>query len=369
MYWEAINADPLNTVNWYYLGIFYDRQKQDDSAAIFYEKAITIDSNYLYGLRNLGDVYAALHQNEKAKEIYWRAIKADSLNADNWNKLGNFYHNQKRYDSAAMFYKKALAIDSSFLFGLIDEDVMAAVQNINAREMYRRAIKADSLNTNNWDMLYSFFYGQTQYDSAQNYYNQKQYDSAIFHFQNVISLDSLNLNAYNLLVSCFGVKQNLDSSAYYFTKMLENKIANQRTYELGSILSNSYQENKLFDEEIKITRLLYNYDSTFHIPQVDSNQRANILDNLAYAYLNTGQPALSKYYYKKEGFLYYYYYNIACLASLDKKAKEALENLELSFQKGYKDYDHLLKDTDLDNIRGTDEFKQLLKKYFLDKVK
>ena len=63
------------------------------------------------------------------------------------------------------------------------------------------------------------------------------------------------------------------------------------------------------------------------------------------------------------------YYNIACLASIDKKTREALENLEISFQNGFKDYDHLQKDTDLDNIRNTDEYKQLIKKYFPDKVK
>ena len=72
---------------------------------------------------------------------------------------------------------------------------------------------------------------------------------------------------------------------------------------------------------------------------------------------------------RKDRALSYFYYNTACLASLDKKTKEALENLEISFQKGYKDYDHLQKDTDLDNIRNTDEYKQLLKKYFPDKVK
>ena len=76
-----------------------------------------------------------------------------------------------------------------------------------------------------------------------------------------------------------------------------------------------------------------------------------------------------EYYYQKRGLLSYFYYNIACLASLDKKTKEALENLEISFQNGYKGYDHVQKDTDLDNIRNTEEFKQLLKKYFPDKVK
>src|SRR6185312_5978740 len=115
------------------------------------------------------------------------------------------------------------------------------------------------------------------------------------------------------------------------------------------------------------TQAIYDYDSAYHITGVDSSQKANLLNNLAYGYLFIGKTELSKYYYTKTGLLHYYYYNMACIGSLDKKTKEALENLELSFQNGYKDYDHILQDTDLDNIRNTEEFKQLIKKYFPDK--
>jgi len=123
----------------------------------------------------------------------------------------------------------------------------------------------------------------------------------------------------------------------------------------------------MYDKELNMTRLLYNYDSVFNVPGVDSIHKKDLLYKLAYSYLFTGNHAAGKYYYEKAGALSYYYYNFACIASLDKKIKEAIENLELSFQNGYNDYDHIQKDTDLDNIRSTDEFKQLIKKYFPDK--
>jgi hypothetical protein len=191
----------------------------------------------------------------------------------------------------------------------------------------------------------------------------------MLNYRTAIALDSLNLNAYTFLIECLAFKNEADSSAYILKQIIGHKIADASTYRFGVVISNYYQDKKLFDKETEITRLLYNYDSAYHVPGVDSSQRANLLNNLAYAYLFNGQIDPSKYYYAKAGFLDYYYYNMACIESLDKKTKEALENLELSFQKGYADYEHIQKDTDLDNIRNTDEFKQLLKKYFPDKTK
>jgi tetratricopeptide (TPR) repeat protein len=201
------------------------------------------------------------------------------------------------------------------------------------------------------------------------FYQQKEYDSAVLNYRTAIALDSLNLNAYTFLSVCLFFKNEVDSSSHILKQLIRDKIAEASTFKIGMILSNYYQGKKLFDKEIDITQPLYNYDSAYQIPGIDSFQRRNLLNNLAYAYLFNRQSDLSKYYYMKGGLLDYYYYNMACLQSLDKKTGEALESLEFSFQNGYKNYDHLLEDTDFENLRNTEEFKQLIKKYFPDKVK
>ena len=148
----------------------------------------------------------------------------------------------------------------------------------------------------------------------------------------------------------------MDSSVYFLKKILKYKIADSSTFKIGRILSDQFQQNKLFAKEIEITQPLYDYDSVYNVPGVTREQFRSLADNLAFAYLFNRQPDVSKYYYEKEGTIVYFYYNMACMESLDKKNKEALENLEISFQKGYKDYDHLKEDTDLDNIRNTEEY-------------
>lgn len=65
-------------------------------------------------------------------------------------------------------------------------------------------------------------------------------------------------------------------------------------------------------------------------------------------------------------------YNVSCGYSLDKKFDEALDWLDLSLAKGFLNIqdqchdsamDHIHADTDLDNVRKTDRFKEILKKY------
>ncbi len=57
------------------------------------------------------------------------------------------------------------------------------------------------------------------------------------------------------------------------------------------------------------------------------------------------------------------YYDAACLYSLMNNPKEALVNMELAFQGGYRDFIHLENDDDLDNIRNLPEFKNLVSEW------
>lgn len=57
-----------------------------------------------------------------------------------------------------------------------------------------------------------------------------------------------------------------------------------------------------------------------------------------------------------------YYYNLACFQSLLKKKGEAIKNLELAYDNGVQDYNHMMNDTDLDNLRSDKRFKTVLAK-------
>ncbi|WP_165024914.1 TPR end-of-group domain-containing protein [Dysgonomonas sp. ZJ279] len=72
-------------------------------------------------------------------------------------------------------------------------------------------------------------------------------------------------------------------------------------------------------------------------------------------------PDGEKQYYK--GIPSGNYYDLACIYSLKKKKKEALENLEKAvIDWDYKNYKHVMQDTDLDFIRKDKKFNDLFEK-------
>jgi tetratricopeptide (TPR) repeat protein len=57
------------------------------------------------------------------------------------------------------------------------------------------------------------------------------------------------------------------------------------------------------------------------------------------------------------------YYNMVCYYSLQENIDEALIWLEKTLEKGYDNWEHLVEDTDLDNIRNLEKYKVLINKY------
>jgi tetratricopeptide (TPR) repeat protein len=55
-------------------------------------------------------------------------------------------------------------------------------------------------------------------------------------------------------------------------------------------------------------------------------------------------------------------YNLACLYSLTNKKEKALEYLEKSIKAGFTNAGHIQQDSDLDNIRNEEKYKELIKK-------
>lgn len=392
-YYKAISIDPEYKNAYNELGNIFMNDQRYDSARKYFNKSISIDPHFTAAVYNLGLLFANQKQFDSAKIYYNKSISIDPKYKNAYNELGIIFMNDHQYDSARQYFNESIRIDPHFTVALYNMGLLFTVQNQfdSAKIYYHKAINTDPKFTDALNNIGFLFAQNKQYDSARVYFSKaincdskytkawcsigfifeqnKQYDSSKIYYRKAIGIDPEYKYAYNELGYIFMNEHQYDSTTYILKEIINHKIADASTIRVSVALSNYYQDKKSFNKEIEITRLFYDYDSVYHIPGVDSSQRRTLLNNLAFAYVNTGAFGKSKFYYEKGGYVDYYYYNSACLASLDKKTKAALENLEFSFQNGYKDYDHIQQDTDLDNIRNMDEFKQLLKKYFPDKVK
>jgi tetratricopeptide (TPR) repeat protein len=63
---------------------------------------------------------------------------------------------------------------------------------------------------------------------------------------------------------------------------------------------------------------------------------------------------------KVNPFSFYQLYNLACAYSLSKQKKNALKNLKLAVEAGFRNRAHMEKDPDLDNIRNEKAFKDIM---------
>jgi tetratricopeptide (TPR) repeat protein len=57
------------------------------------------------------------------------------------------------------------------------------------------------------------------------------------------------------------------------------------------------------------------------------------------------------------------FYNKACNYALLDRSGDAIENLRRCFELGFREIDHMAKDSDLDSIRDDPRYKQLVQKY------
>jgi len=132
---------------WNCQGLALDSLARYDEAVFAYNKAIAINSEYLWLWNNRGEVYTKLGRFSKAIADFQKAI---SLNQQQsfvpWNNLGKLYYQQQKYQAAMVTYQKAIAIKQDYIPALIGlGNCYKAEKNyVSALEIYDQVIRIDN---------------------------------------------------------------------------------------------------------------------------------------------------------------------------------------------------------------------------------
>lgn len=430
-YKKALAADSLDISNylslcWYYesLGlhnsrIIHNTKEAFDKAIQYCQLALKIDTTSIYVYNSLGDIYLDLENYEKAISTYQKALKIDSTYVDPINNIGNAYYYLKQDEKAILSYQKALKLNPKFAYGYTNlgniyyyhqKDYYKALVN------YQKAIDIDSNYTsayqklgNTYNRLKAYKYAAANFKKAINlsgtnaelfnslgnvYYNLKLYDTAIIYHQKAIQAAPLNAYYYNDIGVAYDELDKNDEAIRYYKKSIEIDSTDALPYaNLGFIYRKIKEDDKailyfkkaavispknvvLYNNLGNIYKDLKDYNKQIYYYKkamdIDTAQTYHLQD-LAFAYIYSKDYKNGIVCLEKVAKLYpddaASYYNLACGWSLSNNTDTGMKYLKNALEKGFKDYNTISTDTDINNLRKLPEFNLLIKQYFPDKLK
>ena len=345
---QAVRLEPANPAILNNLGVVYGEEKKYDSAKSYFNRALLIKPDYRPALNNIIKIFNKLNQLDSITSFLRGTSLFDPNSTIFLNTVGMAFFNQKRYDSARWYMRKAIQSDpgnTQFYnnMGLIFQGMK---QYDSARVNMQKALLSDPENQVFWANLIGVFKQLKQYDSAAYYFKKqlfkktdpglqayftignfyddmKEYDSAIVYFKKIIQSDPNYAPAYTQAGSAF-MKIEMNDSALVYLRQSVKLDPNSHTGSLN--LGLVYHTMQRYDSAIVYMQNAIRIDPT----------RAKT------------------------------YYTLATSYALSNKPEQAILYLRQAYERGYKNVEDLLTDTDLAGLKNNKDFQTLLDKYLPD---
>lgn len=390
--------------------------KQYDSARLYYRKALDANPYSAYALINMGMVFKELNIPDSTYTYFQQAIRLEPKNPSIINNLGVIYGQDKNYDSAKIYFRRALKVKPDYKPA--SNNLMKIFREMNQLDSIANFLKGFSLldptTPGFMNDMGLVFLDQKRYDSARRYFldglmkdplnpqllnnlglvyqGMKKYDSARVYLQRAVRLDPENPVFWINMGNVYRQLKQPDSAAHYYKKQLYFRVSPgaQAYYQVG----NFFNDMKMYDSAIAYFRRsiasdpgyqppytdigrafmqLEEYDSAFRYlsqaEKLDPNSyNANL--NLGLIYHTMQQYDMAATYIQKAISINSSqpktYYQLACSYALAGKHPEAIAQLRLAYEKGYKNTEVLLSDPDLFVLKGNKEYEKLLDKLIPD---
>ena len=214
----------------------------------------------------------------------------------------------------------------------------------------------------------------------------RHWTNSITLFSHAINVTANNSVAHNNLGIAFGDQDNLSEAIKHYTEALRIKPDYAKAHNnLGNALA----------DQGKLSAAIKHYKEALRINPDFTEVRGNLKKVLGFLKeideaiqsiqelleVNPEDPRLhydlGNLYYKKGEFdktIFQYqkslsiqpdnpstYYNLACMYSMQNRLEKSLDFLKKAIEKGYENWEQIKTDGDLENIRGTSGYRELVK--------
>ncbi|MEO8150387.1 MAG: caspase family protein [Bacteroidia bacterium] len=346
--WLYVYSSTNNCMSCYLKNHEFNKLKK--TAEYFLQRDSTNFRHYSYLFT--AEYFLGEGPNEKCFLVN-KALKEQNSLSHFYEDLGNNFKKMKKYDLAELYFIKAWKNDSlndylNYELGIFYQNNLK--DNVSAAVYYQKLMNSKSRELHSNAVL--FF--------LEDYLKNSNSDSLNVYLDK-IERGIITWPQENYLVAkCYAAMNNKSNSI----KHLKNAIYYDNNYKWMARIDNNFISIKTDSEFIKLISM----DSTIDYP-VYCNKMGEEFYHLkqyvcAIPYYIKSAQLLSDPEEKKWAI-----YQAACCYSLLNQKENAIINLETALENKFDDYNHIMEDSDLDNIRNTPAFKKLLKKYFPDQYK
>ncbi|GLU14444.1 hypothetical protein SLE2022_310130 [Rubroshorea leprosula] len=140
--------DRLAPQSWCAIGNCYSLQKNHETAAKNFCRALQLNSRFAYAHTLCGHEYAALEDYENAEKCYQSALRLDMRHYISWYGLGMIYLRQEKFEFAEHHFRQAFKINphSSVIMCYLGLALEALKRSEEALVMMDKAITTDKKN-------------------------------------------------------------------------------------------------------------------------------------------------------------------------------------------------------------------------------
>lgn len=323
----------------------YLAESEVERAIYHYNQALQNGSREdmaIYG--NLGMAYEVKGMFDKAIEQYERALQVDSTSVMARLGIAESYSRKAQYDRAIEAYEELIETNEEFLRARVYFNLGVAQHQdgryLDAIDSYIRAIETDST------------FAEAHYGLGNAYYKMRAFDMAVTDFKRAVGLAPNHIAAVVNLGNTYLEMGRLDDAISTYKTALDSSSSNLIAL---NNLGLAYVENGDLDEAsatFESVISFYPKDPTGYV-------------NLGYTLMRRGDYNGAKLRYREAVDLEpenaVAHYNLACAHALSGEIEAGIAELKAALELGFKDYDLLRRDPDLDNLRREPAFESLLK--------
>ncbi len=343
---QAVKMDPGNPSILNNIGAIYADDKNYDTAKLYFRKALQIRPDHKPSSNNLIRVFRLMNQLDSVTNLLKGISFIDPTSDIFMNDMGMVFLDQKRYDSARIYIRRALMQDPANAQSLSNMGlVLQGLKRYDSARIYmQRARQIDPENPVIWANLAVLFRQLKQYDSA-GYYFKKQ----------IFKRASTGVQAWHAIGNFYEDMKEYDSAAYYFKRA----IAEDPTYTPAyTNAGQAYMALELYDSARLYLQQAYRLDSSGYAPAHNLGLLYHALQqyNQAIFYLRKAvinDPTRNKAFYE-----------LAASLALARQPEQAILNLRQAFLRGFKSFNALLDDPDMEGLHNLKGFQDLMDEYY-----